>query len=119
MSKEFQAWRWIESYVGYLFLLVRAGGMLIGTVQRLIDGTVFNSVVRSWFMNYAMKLTGIDSHEHIHLITLTFALIQNRPTNSVLDAMQWLSRAPGKLVLSAMNRPVLQMALSPGPLPIT
>lgn len=47
---------WVESYVGYMLLLVRGGGMLIRNVQRLCEGTVFNTVVRSWFTNNVLAI---------------------------------------------------------------
>ena len=50
---------WIESYVGYMLLLVRNGGLLLGNVDRLTEGTRLNSVVRSWMLNHALGDHGL------------------------------------------------------------
>lgn len=125
---------WIDSYLGYLLLLVRANGMLLGLVpapprgiarcwaapQRLRDGTGFNSVVRATLMTKALRAmpapppaagrgaTPIPARrDHIRLVVLTFSLIEHRPTHSVL--------AQASAVPDAWHRstPVARTAVAP------
>lgn len=81
-------------------------------------------MVRSILLNRAIAMERLDQCTHIELVTMVFALIENRPTdrggrrssaalaNAILDALGWLAeQQPRKRVLTAVNRPLF------GPVP--
>ena len=105
---------WMESFLGYLVLLLRTGPLLPSCVHRIRAGTGENTPFRGMLMSRAMGVNALDEELHTRLVVATVALANGLPTHTVLDVVRWLGDRTERtrVALLPAQRPIIQMALN-------
>lgn len=92
---------WMESYIGYVLLLLRTGSVSVALAARLRNGSVHNSVVRALLLSRTLSVPLPTTTEamRVPLVILMLVLVNGAPHHTVLEAVEWLAKQPLRVVL--------------------
>ena len=106
---------WMESFLGYLTLLVRADGLSVTAVRRIRSGTGHNTVIRGMLIGQAQEERPTLSVElQTKLVLAVAALANGVPCNCVIGAVAWLGAKTERtrVAMAPSMRPIVQMFMS-------